>query len=67
MRRKVCISASQNFYKRMELERERLQKQSGLKNISQTKMTELIARNFPKIKLTEVQLKDAKRKKRLSC
>lgn len=68
MRRKVVtIAASESFFRVMDRERKRLQNESGIRNISQSKMTELIARNFPKIKLTNVQLKNAKKQKRFSC
>ena len=66
-RRKVTINASETFFKRMDMERKRLQRETGIRNISQTDMTDMIAKNFPRIKLTNIQLKDAKRKKRFSC
>jgi len=67
MRRTVQMTVSENFFIKMDRERKRLQNESGIEKISQPKMTELMSRNFPRIKLTNIQLKDAKRKKRFSC
>ena len=60
------MATSENFFNRMDLERKRLQNETGIRNISNTDMTDLIARNFPRIKLTNIQKKNGKRKKGFS-
>lgn len=65
-RRKVMMATSENFFNRMDLERRRLQNETGIRNISNTDMTDLIARNFPRIKLTNINIKNGKRKKSFS-
>lgn len=51
MRRTIKMSASESFYNRLDLERKILQAKYGIKNISIPSMTELIAKNFPKIQI----------------
>ena len=60
------MATSENFFNRMDLERRRLQNETGIRNISNTDMTDLIARNFPRIKLTNINIKNGKRKKSFS-
>ena len=45
-RRIVRMNLSENFFNKFEFERRKLQSQLGIKNLSQMKFSELIAKNI---------------------
>ena len=68
MRRKtIHIKVGPTFYRLLEDKRKQLQRKVGLrKNITQTDLTELLAKagiKFPKINPREILFKNVKRKK----
>lgn len=66
MRRPVIMAVSPNFYNRFDLERRKIQAATGVKNLSQYDMSNLLAAKFPNIKIN-IGLKpnaNAYRKKR---